>query len=498
MLLVVRPWLRQAFAVWDYGEMLPLLRASRGFGGAFGALAEFYRRDGRANYLTYAQIAATWRLAGADPLGWQLQRALLMVAAGLLFVWAGRRLGATPLAAALGAALFLLAVPSTEGWLFLMGEPLAVILLLLMAGAAAGYRTTPAWRSRALLIALLAALVMLTKEILGVCLPMVVLLAVSWDPAAGFRRPAAGPRERWLALLLLAVVALEGWSVVSALHAAAPRGYATAYGQGGLDAGTVWTLFQAMALPDRFTSAGLGTTLFPANLAFLLILLLGFAVPAHPARPARTRLCWGAGLLAYPLVGALAYALWPRYSAFYGIPFFAGSAGLLVAAASAAERGHRRGGWVVAGLGAVAIGFTALVSWRTIGIKNAIAGVALDVTRELARRPRLDSLYVVTPSQGGRRWPVTGGELRRYGIAVGFPDSVLPAMVDAPCERVARRLNAPLGRSGVLNDINPCGRLPLRTIEVRRTVSHLDWLSGRVVADSVVVEILAPLWPKGP
>ncbi len=163
-LLVMRPWVPRAFPIWDYAEMLPLLRRSRGVVGTFLALAEFYRTDGRANFLTYAQIALTWGVTGDNPVGWQFQRALFMLVAALLLVIVARRLGARPLAAGLGGLLFTLAVCSTEGWLFLMGEPLAVILLLLLVLAAAGYRTTPAWRLRAVLIALLALGVMLSER----------------------------------------------------------------------------------------------------------------------------------------------------------------------------------------------------------------------------------------------------------------------------------------------------------------------------------------------
>jgi len=49
-LFAVRPWIRGAFPVWDYADMLPLLRASHGFGGAFTALANWSRLDGRVSW----------------------------------------------------------------------------------------------------------------------------------------------------------------------------------------------------------------------------------------------------------------------------------------------------------------------------------------------------------------------------------------------------------------------------------------------------------------
>src|SRR5437870_5517385 len=85
-LLVTRPWNPGAFPVWDYAELLPLLRASHGFWGAVQTLAHFNRADGRANYLAYAQFALSWGVAGDHPVGWQWQRAIFMLGAAALLV----------------------------------------------------------------------------------------------------------------------------------------------------------------------------------------------------------------------------------------------------------------------------------------------------------------------------------------------------------------------------------------------------------------------------
>ncbi len=493
-LAIVRPWTRQAFAVWDYPLVIPILRQAHGVWDGAIAIAAFNRPDGRANYLSYLQFALTFGAAGDNPVGWQIERALVMLAAALLLVWAARRLGATPLAAAIAATVFAVSVPGTEGWLFLAGEPLSAVLLLLMVLAAAGYRTTPAWRSRAVVIALLAALVMLSKEFHGLCLPVIVLFAVCWDPEQGFRRPAFGARERWLGLLLFVVLVLEGWSVLSALRNAVPGSYASQFGRSGALSAGASTLFQAMLLPARFSSAGVRTVLYPANLIFLMLLVLGLARPASGAPRPRGWWWWIVGLVSYPVIGAVTYAVWYRYSAFYGIPFFLGSAGLLALAATSIERSHRAGRVVVAALGGLMIVYTTIVSDRTIRQKNATAALALSITHTLAARPRLDTLFVVTPRQGGRRWPITGGELRHYGLAFGGPDSILPVMKDASCEEVASRLQQPLDRNAVLNDQNPCGRLGAQTITWAADVGYLDWVSLRGIADTMRVDLLVPSW----
>ncbi|HEV8356792.1 MAG TPA: hypothetical protein VGQ17_08530 [Gemmatimonadales bacterium] len=492
-LAFVRPWTRQAFAVWDYPELIPILRRAHGVWDGTRAIAVWNWLDGRANYLSDFQYAFTFVVVGDNPVGWQWQRALFMLAAGILLVWVARRLGATPLAAAVAALVYSVSVPGTEGWLVLAAEPLGVVMLLLLAIAAAGYTTTPAWRLRGVLMALLAAGVMLAKEILGLCLPVLVLLAVCWDPEKGFRRPAFGPRERWLAVLLLVVLVLEAWSVGSAMRDAVKGSYASQFGRAGaLSVGPV-TLFQAMFLPARFSSAGIKTVLYPANLAFLLLLVLGLARKADGSPRARGWWWWVLGLLFFPAIGALAYGVWYRYSAFYGIPFFLGSAGLLALAATSIERGHPAGRAVVAVLGVLTVGFSAIVSSRTIRQKYATANLTLRISRTFPAAPRLDTLFVVTPRQGGRRWPITGRELQHYALAFGVPDSALPVMRDAPCEEVASRLEQPLGRSAILNDQNPCGRLD-RTLTWAAEVRYLDWLSLKPVADTMRVDLLAPSW----
>jgi hypothetical protein len=475
--------------------MLPMFRSAHGFWNTVVTFARLDRHNGLARYVLYAEQTLTWLIAGENPVGWQWLRALFMLVAAVLIVVAARRAGASPLAAGIAAVLFTIGVPSTEGWLMLMGEPFVLILLLLFFLAGAGYTTTPAWKSRAVLLAMLAFGVMNSKEVLGVCLPALVLLAVCWVPGRGFRRPAIGRRELWLGALLLGALMLEVWLMRSALHDAPSGAYATRFGRNGLDLDRFSTRFQSMLLPARFPSAPGSTVLYPANLAFLALLLLGLARPAGAARRGESAAWWVLGLLSFPTVGALTYAFWPRYSAFYGIPFFAGSIGLLILAATGAERAHRAGRWIVASLGAVMIGYTVIPSVRTVGHQRAVAGVAAAIVTSLPGLPRLDTLYRVTPSSGGHSWPVTGSELWRYMAALHVADSMRPVVRDASCEEVAARLRRPLGRDAVLNDQNPCGRLGVRTRTWTAEIGYLDWLSLRRRSDTLQVEILAPSWP---
>ena len=496
-LLLFRPWVRQAFPVWDYPDVLGILRNNPGVFDGAGAIAVWNRPAGRATYLSYLHYSTTWSLVGADAVGWQIARAIIMLTTGVLLVWVARRLGATPVAAAVAAGVWAVAATSTEGWLLLAGEQIGTLFLLLTALVAAGYTTSPAWKLRGVLMAVLCACVMFAKETVALCLPLVVLLAVCWDPEQGVRRPRFGPRERWLGALLLLVVALGVWQVGSAVSGAMSNSYASAFGREGLDGNRAVILFQAMFLPARFASAGIGTTFYPANLAFLLLVALGLLMAARD-QVAPTG--WGwlvAGLLLFPIIGALVYALWPRYTSYYGIPFFTGSALLLALVATRVERRGISGRVIVAVLGVIAMLFTGLASARTVRHRNATASLAARITGELSGNPRLDTLLVVTPRQGGRRWPVNASELTSYAMFMGIPDSMIPVMRDASCEEIVSRLQRPLGRSAVLNDQNPCGRLPGQTRTWEEDLNYLDWTSWRRIPLSMRVDLLAPSWAPG-
>ena len=148
----------------------------------------------------------------------------------------------------------------------------------------------------------------------------------------------------------------------------------------------------------------------------------------------------------------------------------------------------------VAVLGGVTILFTALASARTVRHRNATASLAARITSDLPSGPRLDSLLIVTPTQGGRRWPVNASELKSYAVFMGLPDSMIPVMRDVSCEDVVARLQSPLGRSAILNDQNPCGRIPDPTKTWEEDLEYLDWASLRRVPLTMRVDLLAPSW----
>lgn len=490
-LLVVRPWHSGAFPVWDFAEMLPILRSSTGAWDALMKLAEFTRADGRANYLTYIQIVATWTIAGDNPVLWQWQRGLLMLGLGGAFVCTVRRLGGTPSAAAIGALMLMLGGPGIEGWLYLCGEPLASILLLgiILLGI------QPPSLLRGLMLVLFALGTMLAKEVAGVLLPVFLLVALTWNPGGGWQLRWPGRSLRQLAFGLGVVLVVEAGSVLAALRDAHVGAYATQFQPGVEGLARAPILFWAMFLPVRLAASGTAGALYPANVAFLGLLGLGGLAFL------RARRVGGLGLIAtclsVPAIGAVLYAFWPRYSAFYGIPFALGGAGLLAAALTAGSGAGRTARWVTTATSAALLTFVALSSMRTVAARQAFANLALSAVVQLGNTPAIDSVFVVKAGAGKNRWPVTGPELERYAAAMRVPPSRIPVIRDAPCDAVAARLHSGLGRSAILNDQNACGPLPATTYRFAEPVDRWDWLSFTMRRDTLQLDLLiAPPTPR--
>lgn len=491
-LLVIRPWTPSAFPVWDYSEMLPLLHGSDGLVDAFTKLAEFTRLDGRANYLTYLQIAGTWVAVGDSPVGWQWQRAILMLIVGILLAVTILRLGGSPLAAAAASLIAILTVPATEGWLFLMGEPLATIGLLgivLLMPREGGWPMS--WR-RGIAVATCALGVTLAKEFLGLIVPIALAIGF-FQSTIGQPRAARLLRPPWQAIVPLAIAAVvAATNTFWAWSGAVDSAYAHAFAPSLAGLTRIPELFEAMLLPVRFTSADRSSLLYPANLMYMGMLgvALGTCLAHREHLGPRLRLI--GLLLALPAIGAVSYAFWPRYSAFYGIPFAIGGAGLLAGAMTVLESTSRRGHMVAASILLAIVVFTGSVSQQVVNDKRAIADLALAVSRIVQGETGMDTLLVVKAGQGGNRWPVTGPELEHYVAATRTNQAPAPVIRDATCPEVTRYLAAGHERIGILNDQNRCGPLPEATFTLVALVRRMDWGRLSLRSDSLTIQLLLP------
>src|SRR5687768_11595358 len=65
-LAIFPPWVRGAFPLWDYPDVLGILRGAPGVLNGAKAIAVSYLPTGRANYLTFFQLSLTEGLVGTD------------------------------------------------------------------------------------------------------------------------------------------------------------------------------------------------------------------------------------------------------------------------------------------------------------------------------------------------------------------------------------------------------------------------------------------------
>ncbi len=490
---IYRPWVVLPFDIWDFREFVPLLRRSEGVVDQLAGLARYYADHGRQNLLFYSTFVAQWQWFGDSPAGWQLVRFGLMMGNVVLAFLVLRRFGISRFGALAGAGMLLAATPVLRGWVQLMAEPQALMALLLATLIALRYQGTVRWKRDAALLALLLAVVVFSKEVLGVLAGLVVLLAWCRQPDGSFRVPGKSPRNRLLAGLSLLVVFGAGILLLVIRSRPSAQGYGMAYGEASFTLARVGDLFLAAILPFRTAGDFRVGLLYPANLLFLAIAGLGWAVRLRERGTRRSALIELGWIGAIPLVGALAYWPWPKYDSFYALPFFFGSALLLGCAVTALERRSRSYRIGVRIAVPIAIGYLAIAAQRSVAVASAALELNVALARNLKVFREADTVMVAGPRIGHRALPVQGPELGEYAVAMGYARSdELPRVVDVDCEGGRQRLAAGLGRKVLVSYSYGCGVFPESSVRLTRSYRYRDWLTLRPVIDSAMVDFLVP------
>jgi hypothetical protein len=490
---IYAPAFRAPWDVFDYADFLPLLIASGTFSEAFQAVAAFYADHGRFQPLTHGLIALSWSLFGMNAAGWQLLRAILMIACTITGYVLLRRLGATRPAAAAGAALFVVAPSASASWILLAGEPVATLALLCAGILAAAYRQAARWRLACFSIAALCAAAVLAKETAVAVIPFIIALA--WrGPSLGVlaSTPSADRRAVWLVATVGAALALAAACILSvALSATGSEAtYVASYGEARFGLWSFGRRMMWMALPFPPSAAATPgqLLLLPPTLIFGGIVLIGGAAAA--GSPARLR-SWttaavAAALLA--LAGALVYLPWPRFATFYGLPFLFGTSLVLAISLTMAARARP---FVVV---ATYSGYLVLLTYMVLFAREHVVRAASTRTINAAVAAKIrqfgdrDSVLVANYYLPKQRWQALGATLGRY--AFGGGDG--PHVVDVPCERVSRMSVEPDPRVVLISYSNLCGSLPAATNAVRKRFRYVSWRTMAVVKDSIRVDILAP------
>lgn len=482
------PWEHRPWDILDFSEFLPLLKGAAGFGTRLGALVHYYAVEhGRLNLIAYVALAAKWSFLGDDPMRWQWLRFVEMAGIAAAAYALARRLGAGHFGSWAGAMLFVGGHTAVEAWVRqTMGEPLGLGFVLSAALIADQRRRREVWW-QAPTIALLIAGAILSKEMLIVAVPLV--LAVGWarDDAGhfAFRRP--GPTDyrlmAWIAGTTAPVLAAVAW----AAHSASASGFSASYGITGLSPARALGIVQLGLLPAGLQT-GLRTFLFPANLAWIALVVIGVAVGwREPARRPHLKMLilLAAGL---PLIGALVYLPWPYFSLFYGLPWLIGPA-LLVAESVTVLHGDRALRPVAVAGALVLVGFTTATAGRTARAMAARQQVNGALVGMLPGYSAAQIIVVAEPEVAQQAWQGTGPTLARYGAATGLAPH-LPPVVDVTCQEAVGAISKPGQRALLVSYSDRCGRLTRTSRRILATYRYLDWFRPGLVTDSLEADVL--------
>ena len=200
--VVFHPWSAVHLPLTDFGIFLAARGDSHSLLSQFAAIASNYMREGRFCLITYLYLTLGSAAFGTWAPGWHwtyfaLNIGVILMARGLF-----RKLGVSQLASFVALALWAVMGPTAELWYRPAGEAIGLILLLAAMHLAFNYADAADYRRRAILIALCALGILLTKEMLVALLPAGWLFSRlriekrewSWAPWT-HRRPDATIRK---------------------------------------------------------------------------------------------------------------------------------------------------------------------------------------------------------------------------------------------------------------------------------------------------------------
>jgi len=497
-LVVYQPWRPTQFSITDFSEFLRLLEQHRTLGSRISAFVGYYASQGRFNLIPYVYLVLEWTTFGWNPAAWQISRFIEMCGiVALVYVLLHRLTGSRPGAIA-GASLFIFASCAAQAWIRLtMAEPLAMWFLLAGALLATRYQTTVRWRWSGATIAILVALVVLTKEVLIALIPFIVLLAWTRDAHGQFVRPRALQRNRWLALstIVATTVALIPVAVI-ALRANGSA-FAAAYGHTPLSVVTAIERFMTLVLPGFATYPPHVNFMVLANVLFLLLVGAGWSIQVPDVRYRRSFRAVGACLVAISFAGVAVYLPWPFFNFFYGLPFLLAPSALLAFAFHFLEQRWPRNRLLV--YITFAILLTQLASFAGYDARNAFAQrdangkLIVELGRlSVGQLSAEDSVVLATYASRILPWAGTGPTLSRFASAV-FPERQMPTIREVPCDsiRAAAEDNS-LRRVIVLSYSDDCGSFTSPSWSTRRIFSYVYWPSVTLRSDSVRVDMLLP------
>jgi hypothetical protein len=491
--VVYQPWINTPFDILDFSDFLATLRQNDSFTSRVTALTRQYAAQGRFNLLNYTFLAWKWSLFGWNEAAWQVARSaqmLLIVSVSYVLL---RRLGAGRWGAVAGAALFIVAQTASPAWIRLpMGEPLGLMAVLGAALIATTYQGTAKWKAAGAGIAILLTATILTKELLIVLVPFVLLLACARRTGGEFLLPLFTRRNVWLVSITTGGVFAVGIPVAVIALRAPPAAYSSDYGGGTLSLGHFLYSFLSIMLPVRGLFSGeasLSSQL--GNLLFLGIVLAGWLLAREDAEVRHLWMPLGMAAVSLAAAAAVIYLPLPYFQDYYGLPFVLAPAVLLALAITAIERRRRVWRWVAYAGCAVALTQGALYAAHDSRATIAARKIHRALVDDFAAHPTADSIVIAVRNVQAEPWKRRGPTLGRYARAL-LPNQHFPTLVDLPCSDMPFLVHGGIGNAMLVSYSTQCGGIARPARVIREDYTYIGWPVLAFVPDSLVITIAGP------
>ena len=426
--ILYRPLNVRPFDYIDFPENIVLLQSGHSITDRFTIVLHSYEQHGRWNPVAIALLAVQWSLFGWWTPGWQLFRYVVMAMTTVFGYSLYRKLDLLPIGSFAAATLLVTSPAASQGWLRLStAEPVGVLLVVAACHYALRSYGDKEARRASWTVAVLLLLATWEKEMIAAAfvLPAILLLAVRTDGTLG--RPRRG-RIAFLVPSLIAIVA-AGFPILLTLANSPANSFASAYGSVRPSAVSVIGSVLVSLLPFTPVSAE-GGSRFGVVLVFVGLLVLGWRSLFQPStRTVHLRQLLLLGLVT-PLVGALAYSLWPFYVFVYALPFVVG--GALVLGGAVTSLTMSRPSWRL--IGTIAFAVVVWTSFATAFNETqrtlATQAVVAETVTRISAMPNVDSVLVAVADDQFAASGTFSPRLSLYARALRIP---WPAVRDVRC-----------------------------------------------------------------
>jgi hypothetical protein len=304
---------------------------------------------------------------------------------------------------------------------------------------------------------------------------LVLAFALCWARDTGWRLPRWSRRD----LILLAattVVVGAACAKVLIVHLEAPsEAYSASYGArvpSPFEALSVWLM---MIYPVSSVVPGQVAVLFlPGYLLLACLVVAGTLLWVRRVVPLGQGTMWLGACFAITIAGTVAYLPWPRFEAFYALPFALGVLLPVAGVTAAASRVSPIGVWLASGVVALAGVFIIAAAHANVVAHRAHRAMMGEVAALIADTPTTASVVVKT-RRGSASWQAEAATLERTAMHVKGGLGV-PPVTAATCDGAAPSLLR-VTAVVVVSFVDECGVDPLAQRSITKGYRFWNWQS---------------------